>query len=345
MELPVGSDSTRLSYWLTSEFLLCLLSVLTSVTIASYLIWKYEGKDNTERAHNGEEWLPCWKGLSPVWLLAFRIIAFCLLLAVVIADVVTHGNNLFYYYTQWTLMLTTIYFLFGSLLSACGCFWKVKIYNARSIDIEAEQGIHASLIHAGKERAVSQHGESYFLQKAPFWGHVFQIVYQMTAGAVMLTDGVYWIAIFPFLTLVEYEMGFLTVVVHSLNLVLLLGDTAINRLVALPSLICFTNVFPFPYIGTLKMISYSLFQRFPWYRIAYFILFTALYVIFEWIVHACTVTWWPYPFLNVSEHNAALWYWVVAILHLPCYALFWLLVKVKYLILSRWFPESYACLR
>lgn len=306
------SDSTSLSYWLTWKFLLCLLSVFASVIIASFLIWKYEGSDNTERAHNGEEWMPCWKGLSPVWLLAFRIIAFCLLLAASIADVATHGTNLFFYYTQWTLILTTIYFLFGSLISACGCFWKDKICNSRSIDIEAEQGIHASLIHARKEKAV---GECYFLQKAPFWGHIFQIIYQMTAGAVMLTDGVYWIAIFPFLTLVDYEMGFLTVVVHSLNLVLLLGDTAMNRL------------------------------RFPWFRISYFILFTAIYVIFEWIVHACSVTWWPYPFLNVSQGNAPIWYWVVAVLHLPCYAAFLVLVKLKYLVLSRWFPEWYECLR
>ncbi|GJX30248.1 reverse transcriptase domain-containing protein [Tanacetum coccineum] len=113
--------------------------------------------------------------------------------------------------------------------------------------------------------------------------------YEVTAGAVMLTDGVYWLVIFPFLTIVDYEMGF----------------------------------------------------RFPWFRISYFILFTAIYVIFEWIVHAFVDTWWPYPFLNVSAPTAPMWYWVVAVLHLPCYAMFGLLVKTKYYILTRWFPESY----
>ncbi|CAI9273107.1 unnamed protein product [Lactuca saligna] len=85
---------------------------------------------------------------------------------------------------------------------------------------------------------------------------------RITVGAVMLTDGVYWLVIFPFLNISDYEMSFLTVVVHSLNLVLVLGDTAMNSL------------------------------RFPWFRISYFIMFTVLYVIFEWIVHAFVSTWW-----------------------------------------------------
>nr|XP_043635202.1 uncharacterized protein LOC122606310 [Erigeron canadensis] len=157
--------------------------------------------------------------------------------------------------------------------------------------------------------------ECYFSQRGAIWGYILQIVFQMTAGAAMLTDGVYWLVIFPFLTIADYEMSFLTVVVHSLNIILLLGETAMNSL------------------------------RFPWFRISYFILFTAVYVVFEWIVHAFVETWWPYPFLDVSAEFAPAWYWLVAALHLPCYAMFVYLVKVKYLVLSRWFPESYHSLR
>ncbi|KAI3520749.1 hypothetical protein L1887_10200 [Cichorium endivia] len=318
MEVAFSSDTTRLSYWLTWEFLLCLLSIFTSVIISSILIWKYEGSDNTERAsslYDGESYMPCLNGLSPVWLMSFRIIAFCLILTASIADVATHGINLFYYYTQWTLILTTIYFLFGSLLSACGYFRKDKIYKAHRKDIDTEKGLYVPLNHAGKEKTVNLQEECYFSQTAAVWGYIFQIVFQMTAGAVMLTDGVYWLVIFPFLNITDYEMSFLTVVVHSLNLVLMLGDTAMNSL------------------------------RFPWFRISYFILFTVFYVIFEWVVHAFVATWWPYPFLDVSAPNAPMWYWMVAILHLPCYALFALFVKTKHFIMSRWFPDSYRCLR
>lgn len=103
MDVTMASDSTSLGYWLRWEFFFCLLSVFTSVIIASFMLRKYEGSDNAERAcslYDGESWMPCVKGLSPVWLLAFRIIAFCLLLTASIADVATHGTNLFYYYTQ-----------------------------------------------------------------------------------------------------------------------------------------------------------------------------------------------------------------------------------------------------
>ncbi|KAI7739556.1 hypothetical protein M8C21_014560, partial [Ambrosia artemisiifolia] len=310
MEITFVSDSTSLSYWLRWEFFFCLLSVLTSIIIASILIWKFESSNNSERAYSlydGEAWIPCVKGLSPIWLMAFRIGASCLLLAASIADLATHGTNLFFYYTQWTLILTILYFVFGSLLSACGCMRQHKTCNA-SRHTDAEKGMYAPLTKAGTDNAVNELGECYFSQAAAHWGYIFQIIYQITAGAVMLTDGVYWLVIFPFLTIVDYEMSFLTVVVHSINLVLLLGDTAMNSL------------------------------GFPWFRISYFILFTAIYVMFEWIVHAFAATWWPYPFLNVSEQFAPMWYWMVAVLHLPFYAMFAGLVKTKYFILSRWFP-------
>ncbi|GJU92862.1 hypothetical protein Tco_1317618 [Tanacetum coccineum] len=208
MDLASSTDSTSLSYWLSWEFFVCLLSVFTSVIIGSFLIWKYEGSDNTERAwslFDGEAWMPCVKGLSPICLLAFRIIASCLLLAASIADVATHGTNLFYYYTQWTLILTIIYFVFGSLLSTFGCFQQEKTHNAHFKDLDEEKGIYAPL--TGTEKAVNQQGEYYFSETRALWGYIFQIVFQVTAGAVMLTDGVYWLVIFPFLTIVDYEMA------------------------------------------------------------------------------------------------------------------------------------------
>nr|KAJ0202139.1 hypothetical protein LSAT_V11C600333340 [Lactuca sativa] len=237
MEVAFSGDTTRLSYWLTWELLLCLLPVFTSTIVSSILIWKYEGSDNSEIAtslYDGESWMPCLKGLSPFWLMGFRMISFCLILAASIADVATHGTNLFYYYTQWTLMLTTIYFLFGSVVSASGCFRKdkKKMYNAHSIiDTKQRIGIYMPLNHAGKEKPVNLQEECYFSQSAAIWGNIFQIVFQITVGAVMLTDGVYWLVIFPFLNISDYEISFLTVVVHSLNLVLVLGDTAMNSLV------------------------------------------------------------------------------------------------------------------
>ncbi|EPS62686.1 hypothetical protein M569_12103, partial [Genlisea aurea] len=138
------------------------------------------------------------------------------------------------------------------------------------------------------------------------------LVEQMTAGAVMITDVVYWIVIFPFMSLRDYEMNFLTVVTHALNIVLLLGDAVLNRL------------------------------RFPWYGISYFVMLTGIYVIVQWIIHACISIWWPYPFLDLSEIHATLWYMIVAVMHIPCYYIFMGLVEVKQRMLSRYFPGSYV---
>lgn len=102
---------------------------------------------------------------------------------------------------------------------------------------------------------------------------------------------------------------------HSLNAILLIGETTLNGL------------------------------RFPWFRISYFILLTGVYVIFEWIVHASVSMWWPYPFLDLSIPSAPVWYLAVALMHLPCYALFALIIKAKYYVLYRWFPQMDQSLR
>ncbi|KAF3784453.1 hypothetical protein EJ110_NYTH30094 [Nymphaea thermarum] len=59
----------------------------------------------------------------------------------------------------------------------------------------------------------------------------------------------------------------LMVTMHSINVVLLFIDTWLNRMVCL---------------------WFQADERFLWCHIAYFILWTCIYVIFQWILHACT---------------------------------------------------------
>ncbi|PON52474.1 hypothetical protein PanWU01x14_208720 [Parasponia andersonii] len=49
--------------------------------------------------------------------------------------------------------------------------------------------------------------------------YVFEIIFQMNAGAVMLTDSVYWFIIFPFLTIQDYNLNFMTVDMHTVNVI------------------------------------------------------------------------------------------------------------------------------
>ncbi|XP_076947587.1 uncharacterized protein LOC143619582 [Bidens hawaiensis] len=327
----MGADTTTSSYWLNWRVFLCCVWILTAMGVASYLITKYErplnqksrnrsdeydehdeddGDDYGGVLYDDEVWKPCLKGIHPAWLMAYRIFAFFVLLILIILNAIVDGGSIFYYYTQWTFTLITIYFGIGSLLSIYGCSqYHNKVGGDRSEEQDEEQQAEiTNLPNAAKYAGPkdSMHPR----QVAGFWGYVFQIMFQMQAGAVVLTDCVFWFIIVPFLAIKDYNMNFFIINMHSINAVFLLGDTALNSL------------------------------RFPWFRIAYFVLWTCVFVVFQWVVHACIALWWPYPFLDLASSFSPLWYLSVALLHIPCYGLFVLVIKLKHFLLLKWFPDS-----
>ncbi|XP_060175291.1 uncharacterized protein LOC132606008 isoform X2 [Lycium barbarum] len=311
------TDTTAPSYWLNWRFLLCAIFILAAMLVSVLIIWKYEGSSKS-RSHrrDGQKkddvWKTCYKAIHPNWLLAYRLIAFALLLSLLVADVVLHGVRILYFYTQWTFTLVTVYFGLGSSLSIRGCLQSHKGGNGVSADgVDAERGTYTAPVENASELVVSNglncHDEPHIREAADPWGLAFQIIFQMTAGAVVLTDCVFWLLIYPFLTDRNYRLHFLAVCMHSVNAICLLGDVFINCL------------------------------RFPFFRIAYFVLWTCVFVIFQWILHIFVSLRWPYPFLDLSSQYAPLWYFAVGILHLPCYGIFAILMRIKKFWLSRLF--------
>ncbi|XP_010519548.1 PREDICTED: uncharacterized protein LOC104798970 isoform X7 [Tarenaya hassleriana] len=312
----VTADTTSSSYWFNWRVLICFIWMVIAMISTAFLIFKYEGF-RKKRGHGGEKewggnvyedetWKPCLRGIHPAWLLAYRFVAFFVLLVMLIVIGLVDGPTIFYYYTQWTFTLITLYFGLGSLLSLHGCYQ----YNKRAagervgnVEIDSEHGIRS------KKPDTLQ--EIHDRKPAGLWGYIFQIVFQMNAGAVLLTDCVFWFIIVPFLEIHDYSLNVLVISMHSLNAIFLLGDTALNSL------------------------------RFPCFRIAYFFLWTVAYVMFQWILHSLVHIWWPYPFLDLASHYSPLWYLSVAVMHFPCYGAFALLVKLKHRLLQRWFSESY----
>ncbi|KAF5204655.1 transmembrane protein [Thalictrum thalictroides] len=306
------------------------------MVLAAYLIWRYEGSNSsktedvqsqqqTRRSIYADEvWMPCVRGIHPAWLLAFRIFGFLMLLGMLITDVVVDGFGIFFFYTQWTFALVTIYFGLGSLLSIYGCRQYFIKVDGNGMALDTEQGTYVAPTYDEngntcnidpKKYVLLQHNRQYYVrQTAGNWGHVFQVLFQMNAGAVIITDCVFWFIIYPFLTTTDHSLTALKIVTHSVNAIFLIGDTVLNCL------------------------------EFPWFRMAYFILWTATFVIFQWVVHAFVSIEWPYPILELSSPYAPLWYLMVALMHLPSYGFFYLLIKLKGYFLSRCIPQSYQFL-
>ncbi|XP_038988515.1 uncharacterized protein LOC120103923 isoform X2 [Phoenix dactylifera] len=224
------------------------------------------------------------------------------------------------YYTEWTFSLVIIYFLIATSISAHGCW----IYSKRVTEIEeADECIkrdceeNRPAMNSGPNRnrktiklqSYYEQGENE--QKAGFWGYIMQVTYQTSAGAVVLTDVIFWVLLVPFLSAENFSLDLVMGCMHSLNLVFLVLDTALNSL------------------------------PFPWFCMAYFVLWSCIYVIFQWVLHACGFSWWPYPFLELSTRWAPLWYLSLALVHVPCYGLYSLIVKVKITFFPRFFSHAY----
>nr|GMD67235.1 Transmembrane protein [Ipomoea batatas] len=260
------------------------------MVVSALIVWRYEGspksrnqqrEDRQEKIgtlHKDEVWKTCHKSIHPVCLLTYKVLAFLVLLALLTADAVVHGGGIFYYYTQWTFTLVTIYFGLGSVLSIYGLKSRKEISAERVnfVSSDAERGTYVAPALGDNASApcipssLNPQDEPPLLDAAGFWDYALQIIFQ-----------------------------------HSVNAVCLLGDVMLNRL------------------------------RFPFFRIAYFILWTCVFVTFQWIIHMCVSLWWPYSFLDLSSQYAPLWYFGVGALHVPCYVIFALIIRMKKYFLSR----------
>uniref|UniRef100_A0A0E0FGW2 Uncharacterized protein n=1 Tax=Oryza nivara TaxID=4536 RepID=A0A0E0FGW2_ORYNI len=260
-------DTTASEYWLNWRFMLCAVWVYSCMVLACFLIWKYEGPSSQDGNGDGGEdsedarppraasgvvyledcWKPCLEQIHPGWLLAFRVVSFFILASLLAVDVVVDGWSVFLYYTQWTFLLVTLYFGLGSVLSIYGCYqYSYKNGDNRS---GADHGTY--IIAPAGESVYDQSIKNPCYSKmhggkeiAGFWGYLFQIMFQLLIGT------------------------------HSINVVFMIGDTAMNSL------------------------------RFPWFRIAYFLLWTGAFVNVQWLIHASISIWWPYPFLDLAFPKA-----------------------------------------
>lgn len=299
-------SSMGLEYWLQWQVGACALLIFISAAVTlRYLLGLGQIEPN-RILKSGELWIPCWSWLNPRWLMIYRAFAFAST-AFILYEVVVElrGPIAFYFYTQWTFTLVMIYFALATLLSARECW----AYSNKQI---LENGVTGHLLKKGSESNKCTNNLEEIEEKAGFLGHLIQAIYQTSAGASMLTDLVFWCLLYPLVLPKDFKMNFTIWCTHSLNAIFLILDSALNS------------------------------QPFQWHGFAYFVLWSVSYITFQWILHACGMTWWPYPFLDLSTPNAPLWYFGMALIHIPCFGVYFLLIKGKDYFFSKMFPQAFV---
>ncbi|XP_024517237.1 uncharacterized protein LOC9629751 [Selaginella moellendorffii] len=181
---------------------------------------------------------------------------------------------------RWTFTLTVVYFALASLVSGKGMFCN------RGRETDTAQSV--SLLKGSPEEAgVSSPRASTAPEEtnAGCLGYLLQILFQISAPAVLLTDAMFWLVLVPLVIPSGFRNNFLNINVHGINALFILTEFMVNTM------------------------------PFPWFRCAYFTLWSVAYTLFLWIMHATGVSWWPYPFLDITTASAPIWYSGLIVLH------------------------------
>ncbi|XP_073015658.1 uncharacterized protein [Primulina eburnea] len=341
MEGSVGATSNssllRWEYWLQWQVLVCALILILPTTMAVIFLLRNR---STHPLKPADLWATCWTNIHPRFLLFYRAFAFAAMAFLLFQTVAAFGFFVFFFYTQWTFALVMVYFALATLVSGRGCQIDSRTQSGEtdrflkkdSEDIMNEtptatenhvggftkQEVHHNQVAYQEQQVGSIENIVYIIYQASLFSiHRFlsQILMlyghrQYAAGAVILTDIVFWCLLLPFMTGESFQLTLLIGCMHSVNAVFLLIESALNRM------------------------------PFPWFGLIYFLLWSCAYVVVQWVLHACCFTWWPYPFLELSTPWAPMWYLALGLAHVPCYGLYVLLVKTKQAALSRMFPRT-----
>ncbi|CAN6446242.1 unnamed protein product [Victoria cruziana] len=187
------ADTTNFEYWMHWQVLLCAIWILLAMFLASVLILKYDASyklrsqeadsDRDDCLYADESWRPCLKEIRPASLLIFRVVAFCLMASLLSMNIILDGADMFYFYTQWTFTLVTIYFGLGSVLSMYGCYLTFRKGSNGDdlfkVDTERGSYLPPGEGHSGSLAADSNHRER-SREKAGIWGHIFQVMFQVS---------------------------------------------------------------------------------------------------------------------------------------------------------------------
>ncbi|KAL6525873.1 hypothetical protein OROMI_030268 [Orobanche minor] len=237
----INKAAEGVKYWLQWQVVVCALIFILPTAIAIRLGLLRKKRDLVDPV---DLWATCWRNLHPRWLLIYRAFAFLAMALLLYDTVAAFGFFVFFFYTQWTFTLVMVYFALATIVSVRGCSIHVsKNTQTREKDKFLEndsEGIKYGTELASKEKESKVfvkleqvNHASMPVKELGFLENFLLIVYQTCAGAVMLTDIVFWCLLLPFMTDENFQLTLMIGCMHSVNAVVLILESALNRLVKL----------------------------------------------------------------------------------------------------------------
>ncbi|KAL6504970.1 hypothetical protein OROGR_024787 [Orobanche gracilis] len=257
----INKAAEGVKYWLQWQVVVCALIFILPTAIAIRIL-----RQKVDLVVPVDLWATCWRNLHPRWLLIYRAFAFLAMALLLYDTVAAFGFFVFFFYTQWTCSLVMVYFALATIVSVRGCRIHVSEHSPTR---EKDKFLKYGTELASKERESKGFVK---LEQVNYNPIPIEELGFMCAGAVVLTDIVFWCLLLPFMTDENFQLTLMIGCMHSVNAVVLIIESALNRLV----------------------------KPFSWFGLVYFVMWSCVYVVFQWVLHACCFTWWPYPFLDLS---------------------------------------------
>lgn len=256
---------------------------------------------------NQELWQAGYGSINPYWLLVYRFIIFIYCFSVFIYD--AHRGSLFEltFFTRWNFMLLTTYFGIASYFSFKAC--SVETKDCQAADDSTLGELCLEMGNAQPMENLSVESQLRYLrickpeeEKAGPLGYIMQGLYQIILPCSVLVDSVFWVVLYPEAVHDNHAAGLLNFVSyneHGFNLAICVGEFALNSM------------------------------RYPWFRVAYVLLWSLTYVIFQWIWHDVFGQRWCYSFLVNNVPVAPLWYIGLLLFLFVCFSLWVQLHRMK----------------
>jgi hypothetical protein len=242
----------------------------------------------------------------------------------VLANFITNDPGGWFYFTNWNVVLLSIYFLFASVSSIVGLTMHyraaVRPEHDRAGEDPTDEGSHAAI--AIELRGISHVDDAHddiqqgnplppsleterFTKYTALFGYLFHILFEVCGGTACLVTVVAFALLNP-------EFSFWNASLHFVTIAAMVAEMSLN----------------------------SLFVRLDHFH--YNLGWGGVYLIFIWpAVSTGLVKQWPYYFLYTDTYYSFFWYTGLVLINFIFYLLWYILSEFKYFVWRKFIRNSH----